>query len=193
MTVSSQSDKNRENGISGRFVGMAITSELVSDDERLKSGLKNKLYQLAILHEYTDDPELYLQHYLEERLYISLPKNHPLSKQKSVTYEELRGMSVLLISSVGFWMNVCLRHLDPANLLIQKNSYALYELIEASNLPHFNSDCMLDRHGEDPERVTLPISDGDAHTAFYIACLNSEKKKYGAVFSAAREAVLRDL
>ena len=176
-----------------RFVGMAITSELVSDDERLKSGLKNKLYQLAILHEYTDDPDLYLQHYLEERLYISLPKDHPLAKQDSVSFADLRGMSILLIGSVGFWMDICLKHLDPANLLIQKSSDALYELIEASNLPHFNSDRMLDRHGDDPDRIALPISDNDAHAAFYIACLNSEKKKYGAVFSAAREAVLRGM
>ncbi|MBQ6042772.1 MAG: LysR family transcriptional regulator [Clostridia bacterium] len=175
-----------------RFVGMAITSEL-SDDVKLINGLKNKLYQLAILHEYTNDPDLYLQHYLEERLYISLPKDHPLARQKSVTFAELRGMSILLMNSVGFWMDVCLKHLDPANMLIQKNSDALYELIEASNLPHFNSDRMLDRHGYDPGRVSLPISDDDAHTAFYIACLNSEKKKYGAVFSAAREAVLRGM
>lgn len=174
-----------------RFVGMAITSELVSDDERLKNGLRNKLYQLAILHEYTDDPSLFLQHYLEERLYISLPKDHPLAKQKSVTFAELRGISILLMNSVGFWMDVCLKHLDSANLLVQKSSDALYELIEASNLPHFNSDRMLERHGEDPGRIALPISDEDAHAVFYIACLSSEKKKYGAVFSAARETVLR--
>lgn len=128
---------------------------------------------------------------LYRRAHISLPKDHPLAKQDSVSFADLRGMSILLIGSVGFWMDICLKHLDPANLLIQKSPDALYELIEASNLPHFNSDRMLDRHGDDPDRIALPISDNDAHAAFYIACLNSEKKKYDAVFSAARETVLR--
>ena len=174
-----------------RFSGMAITSELVCDDQRLVTGLKNRAYQLVILHEKPQDHDLFVQHYLEERLYITVPKNHPLAGRESVTFDDLCGMSVLLVGSIGFWMEVCLRRLNEENLLIQNNMDALNELIDASTLPYFNSDRMIERNGADPNRTTIIIDDDDAHAAYYIACLSSEKKKYGAVFSAAREAVLR--
>ena len=94
--------------------------------------------------------------------------------------------------AIGFWMDVCRRRLNADDLLIQNSMETLFDLIEASSLPHFTSDRILERTGPNPDRVTIPIEDSDAKTTYYIACLNSEKKKYGAVFSAAREAVLRN-
>ena len=123
---------------------------------------------------------------------LLLPKDHPLSDRKSVTFDDLRGNKVLLGAAIGFWMDICRRRLNTEDLLIQNSMEALYDLIEASSLPHFTSDRILERTCPNPDRVTIPIEDGDAKTTYYIACLNSEKKKYGAVFSAAREAVLRN-
>ena len=158
--------------IQERYIQMAVTTKL-ADDERLLSGLRNRVYQLAILHEKPEDKDLFCQHYLEEKLFIVLPPDHQLAERQFVTFDDLRGNKVLLGAA--------------------KNSMeALYDLIEASSLPHFTSDRILERTGPNPDRVTIPIEDGDAKTTYYIACLNSEKKKYGAVFSAAREAVLRN-
>ena len=177
--------------IQERYIQMAVTTEL-ADDERLLSGLRNRVYQLAILHEKPEDKDLFCQHYLEEKLFIVLPKDHPLSDRKSVTFDDLRGYKVLLGAAIGFWMDVCRRRLNAEDLLIQNSMEALFDLIEASSLPHFTSDRILERTGSNPDRATIPIEDEDAETTYYIACLNSEKKKYGAVFSAAREAVLRN-
>ena len=177
--------------IQENYIQMAVTTELAGDD-RLLSGLRNRVYQLVILHEKPEDRDLYCQHYLEEKLFIVLPKEHVLAKRKSVTFDDLREYKVLLVNSIGFWMEVCRRRLNPENLIVQTNMDALLELIEASSLPHFTSDRILEHGGPNPDRVTIPIEDEDAKTTYYIACLNSEKKKYGAVFSAAREAVLRN-
>ncbi len=177
--------------IQERFVEMAVTTEL-ADDGKLLSGLRNRVYQLVILHEMPEDKALFFQHYLEEKLFIVLPKAHPLSGRKSVSFDDLRGYKVLLGAAIGFWMDVCRRRLNAEDLLIQNSMEALNDLIEASSLPHFISDRIIERGFLSPDRVTIPIEDPDAKTTYYIACLNSEKKKYGAVFSAAREAVLRN-
>lgn len=177
--------------IQERFVEMAVSTEL-ADDSRLITGLHNRVYQLAILHKKPEDKDLFFQHYLEEKLFIVLPKGHPLSDRKSITFDDLRGCKVLLGAAIGFWMDVCRRRLNAEDLLIQNSMEALYDLIEASTLPHFTSDRIIERGGINHERITIPIEDDDAKTTYYIACLNSEKKKYGAVFSAAREAVFRN-
>ena len=178
--------------IQERFVEMAVTTEL-ADDEKLLSGLRNRSYQLVILHEMPEERDLFCQHYLEEKLFIVLPKDHPLADRKSITFDDLREYKVLLVSSIGFWMEICRKRLDPEKLIVQNNMDALLELIEASTLPHFTSDRIMERGFSNPDRVTIPLEDPDAKTTYYIACLNSEKKKYGAVFSAAREAVLRGM
>ena len=173
-----------------RMIGMAITSEIAPDD-RLISGLKSKLYQLVILHQPPEDKELFCQRFLEERLYVTLPQNHPLAKRESLRFADLAGNSILVSGNIDFWMELCKRHIAPSHLLVQNSVEAMGELVEASSLPFFNSDRMMERGYDHPERVSLPLEDDDARAVYYIACLSQDKKRFGSVFSAVREAVLR--
>ena len=172
--------------------GKTISTELVSSDERLLSGLRSHLYQLVVLHEYPEDKELFCQRYLDEQLYITLPKDHPLAKQESVCFEDLKGMRILMTAHVGFWMDITLQKLSASDLLIQNSMDALGELIDASSLPFFNSDQMLRMGYAPPERISLPIRDPEAHTTYWIASLTSEYQKYRSVFNAVRGSILRN-
>ena len=171
--------------------GKTLSSELLSNDEQLLKGLRNHLYQLVILHENPEDKTLYCQRYLEEKLYITVPEDHPLAIKQSVTFDELKGFRILMTSAIGFWMGVTLKHLSESDLLIQTSTDALAELIDASNLPFFNSDQMMRAGVEIPGRISLPITDGDAHATFWLACLASEQLKYRSLFSAIRGTMLR--
>ena len=134
---------------------------------------------------------MFCQRYLDEQLYISVAKDHPLATQKSVTFEELKGLRILMTAHVGFWMEVTLEKLNASDLLIQNSMDALGELIDASNLPFFNSDQMLKAGYLPPDRVAVPITDSEAHATYWIACLASEQQKYRYVFSAVRGNLLR--
>ena len=171
--------------------GKTLSSELLSSDEQLLNGLRNHLYQLVVLHENPEDKTLYCQRYLEEKLYITVPEEHPLAKKQSDTFDDLKGSRILMTSAIGFWMGITLKHLSESDLLIQTSTDALAELIDASNLPFFNSDQMMRSGMEIPGRVSLPITDEDAHATFWIACLASEQLKYRSLFSAIRGTMLR--
>lgn len=171
--------------------GKTLSSELLSNDEQLLKGLRNHLYQLVVLHENPEDKTLYCQRYLEEKLYITVPEDHPLARKQSVTFHNLKGFRILMTSAIGFWMGVTLKHLSESDLLIQTSTDALAELIDASNLPFFNSDQMMRAGVEIPGRISLPITDDDAHATFWLACLASEQLKYRSLFSAIRGTMLR--
>lgn len=171
--------------------GKTLSMELSNSDEKLISGLHDNLYQLVILHTFPQNNDLFCQRYLDEQLYISITKDSPLAKKKSVTFEDLKGLSILMTSNVGFWMDITLKKIDPEKLLIQNSIDALGELIDASNLPFFNSDQMLKAGYQSQERVSLPITDPEAHATYWIACLSSEQQKYRSVFSAVRGNILR--
>ena len=171
--------------------GKTLSMELSNSDEKLISGLHDNLYQLVILHTFPQNNDLFCQRYLDEQLYISITKDSPLAKKKSVTFEDLKGLSILMTSNVGFWMDITLKKINPEKLLIQNSIDALGELIDASNLPFFNSDQMLKAGYQSQERVSLPITDPEAHATYWIACLSSEQQKYRSVFSAVRGNILR--
>ena len=172
------------------FSGKAITSE-VADDDKLIAGLKNHIYQLAVLHEQPDDRNIFCQRYIDEHLYITFPTDHPLVSRKTISFAELEGMSILAHGSSGFWLDVCRQNLKGAKLLVQDSMDVLHELIDSSSLPAFHSNRAIEYGYESVGRVTIPISDKSAYAIYYLSCLNSEKTKYDSIFSAVRSAVIR--
>ena len=173
-----------------RLPGKTISTELAGD-ERLIAGLKNRSYQLVILHEDPDDPALFCQRFLNEQLYLSISEDHPLANRESVTMAELRDLRILMDGNVGFWMDVCLSTLSRNNLLIQTDFDAFSELVESSSLPFFNSDQFIAKGYESPGRVSIPISDPEARATYRLACLALEQKTYRPVFHALRSSLLR--
>lgn len=176
--------------IQNNFAGNAITSE-IADDSKLLDGLKTGYFQLIILHKKPDDSLYYIQRYLEENLYVTLPESNPLSKRKSLSFSDLEGKTMLVNGNTGFWLNIVKKHLNPDHLLIQKDLNAMDELVDESTLPFFNSDSMITQGYEIPGRVSIPLTDEDAHAIYYIVCLNAEKDRFRSVFNDAGERVLR--
>lgn len=174
-----------------RLPGKTITTE-IADDEHLITGLKNTSYQIAILHQDPDDRNIFCQRFIQENLYISLPEAHPLASKESVSFEDLRGIRILMDGTVGFWKDIVLLKLSESDLLIQNSFDALDELVEASSLPVFNSDQFLSQGYEPEGRKSIPISDPEVHVTYWLAALSSEQKTYRSIFNAARGNLLKN-
>ena len=174
-----------------RLPGKTISTEIVTHDDKLMAGLKNRSYQLVILHHDPDDKTLFCQRFMNEQLYLSIDKNHPLAKRKSVTFEDLKGLRILMNQNIGFWMELCEEKLSSTDFLIQNSFDTFSELVQASLLPLFNSDRFIERGYEAPGRVSIPITDPEAHATYYLTCLASEQKAYRSLFNAVRGNVLR--
>ena len=166
--------------------GKTILTELSDSDEKLLSNLINRQYDLVILHSLPEDKNLFCQRFMDERIYISIEESHPIAGKESVFFEELRGIRILMSVNVGFWMDICRRHLSEADLLIQNSMDALDELVEASSLPFFNSDRMIELGYQVPGRVSLPISDEDAHATYWVVCRTEDQAKYRSIFNVVR-------
>ena len=156
--------------------GKTILTELSGSDERLITGLRNHQYDMVILHTLPKDKSLFCQRYMEERIYISLAEDHPLAKKKSVTFEEIKGIRILVSANIGFWMDICKKHLSVSDLLVQSSTDAMDELADASTLPMFNSDRMIELGYNAPGRISVPISDEDAHATYWLVCRTQEQK-----------------
>ena len=174
------------------FRDKSIITE-ISSDELLISRLKNRSCHIAVLHEKSNDMNIFCQHYFDEQLYISLPLTHPLAKKKTLKTADLKGLSILTFD-VGFWVELCKEKLPDTSFLFQTDADTMDELVHASDLPVFNSDRMLE-DGYVPENsVSVKLSETFAHTSYYVACLDSEKERYSKFFNIIRsEAIQKNI
>lgn len=168
-----------------------ILTELVSSDEALVKGLKNRQYDMVILHTLPDDKSLFCQRYMEEQIYISISNDHPLARQSSVSFSDLSGIRILVSAHIGFWMDICKKHLNTSDLLVQNNADALDELADNSTIPLFNSDRMIELGYNAPGRISIPICDEDAYATYWVVCRTQDQNKFRSIFNVVRGYAIR--
>ncbi len=61
------------------------------------SGLSNRICQLVILHEQPKDTDkdISWRKYMDERLAVTFPADHPLAGKETITFRDLTGLSIL--------------------------------------------------------------------------------------------------
>ncbi|MBQ8955194.1 MAG: LysR family transcriptional regulator [Clostridia bacterium] len=173
-----------------RFMGKSITTEVV-DNEKLLTGLRERRFHLVILAGQPNEKDVCFQRFHEDRLCVSFPPDHPLTKKEAITFADLENISVIAAGNAGYWQGVCERNMPRRNLVVQHNVEALVELVGSSSMPVFSSSRLVEQGNAAPGRITLPILDDAAHAVFYLTCLASEKQKYASLFNAVRSQRMR--
>ncbi len=172
------------------YEDMTVSQE-VHPDAPLLDGLRDGTFQLIILHERPDDETLFWVPCGEEKLYIVLPKDHPLAGRQGIWLKDLESMNILLFRQIGFWYELCMEKIPNPHFLLQNDFQAFGTLIQASNLPVFTSSYFME-HDRTPDffpddtRATLPILDTEADVHYYLVCRRSEKKRFDALFKRIR-------
>ena len=152
-------------------------SYLIQDEQTLINGLENGDYSLIVLTHPLDNKNYICQEFLNESLYLSVPPAHPLAPFKEISFSDLDGQSVLLLSHIGFWNEVCKQMIPESHLLFQDDPFVFNELTKMSALPNFKSDITIQRDSEEDNRILIPITDQEAHASYY-AIYPKDKKKF---------------
>ena len=144
-----------------------IESTLVQDEKTLIEGLEKRDYSLIVLHHPLQDKKYISQEFLNESLYLSVPPAHPLAPFKEISFSDLNGQSVLLLTRIGFWNKVCQRMIPESHLLFQDDPSVFNELTKMSALPNFRSNITIQREEAEDNRILIPITDPEAHVRYY--------------------------
>lgn len=144
-----------------------IESTLVQDEKTLIEGLEKRDYSLIVLHHPLQDKKYISQEFLNESLYLSVPPAHPLAPFREISFSDLNGQSVLLLTRIGFWNKVCQRMIPESHLLFQDDPSVFNELTKMSALPNFRSNITIQREEAEDNRILIPITDPEAHVRYY--------------------------
>lgn len=161
-----------------KYPEMSIVDDLQNDADYLLDGLKNDQYNIIVLHYPVDDKNYQTVKLFDEQLYLSLPPAHPLALFNEVSFADLNGESILLLSRIGFWNEICLNHIPDSHLLIQSDENVFNEIKRASALPNFKTNITMQR-SEDDNRVAIPITDPEAKLTFYAVYKKENRQLFG--------------
>lgn len=159
--------------LSSLYPDLTISSE-IRDSQVLFQGLQDGVYHTIVLPYPVESSGIFCQKYKEEHLFFSLPPAHPLSGSKALSLKDLDGETMLLRTQLGFWNRVTDAKMPNTHFIVQEDA-AFNELVKASALPSFTSDLVIQREGEAPNRVTIPIKDEEANVTYYCCCLMKSK------------------
>ena len=176
--------------INNTFAGMTISADMTGDADFLAK-LKNSTYQLAVTHFAPEGPDFYCKKIGHESLYISLMPGNPLAFYPEVHLKDLDGLTILLLSRIGFWSNMHRKKTPNTKYLLQVEDDSFYELASNSDYPVFSSSYFINRGEVFPDRINIPIADDECSTDFYLVCLSSEKKRFEPLYKHVREDMIR--
>lgn len=172
--------------INNLFGGMTISSDM-KEDSHFEESLRDDTYQLAVMHYQPQNDLFYSKKIGSESLYLSLPSGNPLAFYPSVHLQDIDGMSILLLSQIGFWANVHRAKTPNSRYLLQIEESSFSELAENSDYPIFSSSYFINRGETLPGRVNVAIADPECHTNYYLVCLDSKKTKFEKLFRRLQE------
>ena len=141
--------------------GMMISSAICQNDEVL-SAWQDGSCDMAIL----PFPAPGATPFMKENLFVCVPTDHELATHKTLTFAEINGFNFLLRTELGFWDTLCREKMPASKFLVQPDAAVFEELVKASALPCFTTD--FGQSQTYPNRVSIPLSDDEAHVCFYM-------------------------
>ena len=171
------------------FAGLTISADMTDDSSFLEK-LERRIYQLAVVHQQPKEKHFYWKKCGHEDLYISLMPENPLALYPQVQLADLDGMSILILSRIGFWANTHRAKTPNAKYLLQVEQDSFRELAINSSYPVFESGYRV-RHGQTlPGRINVPLMDSECHTDYYLVSLASEQKRFAALFDHVNDTTI---
>lgn len=164
-----------------------INETILTDENKLIQGLHNNDYSLIVLShpiiqkEYTNIP------FFKEKLFLSVPTNHPLASYKEISFSHLNGKSVLLRRNLGYWKDLKEKVIPDSVLIFEDNEEILNELIKSSTLPSFRTNISIQRLKEKEDRIYIPFIEKEAEIEFYIIYKKTDKQLFDILKKEVKE------
>jgi DNA-binding transcriptional LysR family regulator len=166
-----------------RFPGTLLNPVTLPEDE-VERRLMNRSVDLAITLRPQILPTMRSVQIMCEDLYAFLPKGHRLATRDTVSFADLDGESFLVLSEVGFWMDMLRRNMPRANIVEQADRSVFEQLVRTTELLGFVTN-VTQGIREGFNRVAVPISDADAHATFFLSALADAPQRVQDIYDWA--------
>lgn len=160
----------------------ASITKHIMDNGDLFSNLRNGTFDLIISNEKHDDLDLLCKELCEEQLYVSVSDDHPNTRFKELTYNQMNGTTFLMAENIGIWKNVVETNMPDSKYLLQDSVDALSQIVIFSTIPSFISNLSYKYLHQKENRTYIPFVGENTSFTFYLYCLKEKKDMFSDLF-----------
>lgn len=181
------------NELENRIDQQVQIAEDVLPDNKVESALINNEADIILSDQEIISDQVESQYLGEERLQVNLDKFTFLANQKTVTFQELKGMSFIVMNNIGLWREVIQNDIPDAQFMYQESREAFTEITSHSSFPFFTTNLsqvnpfFKESLEENDDRVAVPISDESAQMVNYATYLTSQKRRLKPLIDEIRQ------
>lgn len=158
---------------------VTIRPELIEPSAALDELLLRKA-TIIITDREIDDPRVASLYLGRETLAVAIDNFNPLAQRGTVTFDDLAGMSFIVVQDIGPWKALVETHIPDAQFLYQQDLTALEELSRYSVFPFFYSNltrglALTDGRFATHARTEVAIDDPANRIDFYATFLSGNR------------------
>lgn len=162
--------------LSERYPDMAISSELHADTEYLTDHLKEGIYRMIATVAPVEEEDIVCVPFMKENLYLAVPEDHELSGCRELYLKDLKNLTIILHSRIGFWYDLCMREMVNPDFILQDDFDQFQILSRSTLLPYFVTDVSKKRFRHAEGRIMIRILDPEANVTYYCSCLKENEE-----------------
>lgn len=154
-----------------------ISQNMVKPDS-VEETLVNRDCSMVLTNQEFETPGIESLYIGTEKLAANLDKFMAIASLSSVTFDQLKGLSFVVLNDIGIWKDIIQKEIPNAKFMYQEQRDSFSEITKYSNFPYFSTNISkIDlKQNEDDDRVQIPISDESATMDIYATYLKEEKQ-----------------
>jgi len=154
-----------------------INQTMVKPDN-VEETLVNRDCSMVLTNQEFETPGIESLYIGTEKLAANLDKFMAIASLSSVTFDQLKGLSFVVLNDIGIWKDIIQKEIPNAKFMYQEQRDSFSEITKYSNFPYFSTNIStIDlKQDEDDDRVQIPISDESATMDLYATYLKEEKQ-----------------
>lgn len=161
---------------------MKIDNQFIQSQDVTKK-LQELQYSLIFSQKEIQTEQIESVYVGQERLSVHLDKFMYLANQRSITFEELKGLSFVVMDDIGPWKTIVQDNIPNAKFLYQAQRDSLNEITKYTKFPYFTTNItnLTDESKiSDIDRVQIPITDSTAAMPFLCLLLKNPASTFKA-------------
>lgn len=170
-----------------RFPQTVLTSQM-TDERTVERSVLDGAADLGIALAPCPLPTVKSHQLMTERLYVSLPDEHPLASTTSLSAAELDGETFLLYKGIGFWADFCHQGFPHSEFIVQEDREVFMQMLPTTPLLYFVSDAP-SLYAEAPGRTLVPLRDSAAGATFYLIMREDARPQAAEAFAWVHDHV----
>jgi len=154
-----------------------INQTMVKPDN-VEETLVNRDCSMVLTNQEFETPGIESLYIGTEKLAANLDKFMAIASLSSVTFDQLKGLSFVVLNDIGIWKDIIQKEIPNAKFMYQEQRDSFSEITKYSNFPYFSTNISKidQKKAENDDRIQIPISDESATMDLYATYLKEEKQ-----------------